>query len=159
MTTPFPFFHIFPPSMLASFLNPLCLLFLLLHPHPYWHNTHPMIPLSIQVEEHEEEEGDSVTKLHQDMSDAVNILLHCQDTTNASNMASTSAYAAPGKSEREPRFGMEPASRGTRCVCEGGKCTRWVCEGARAQSNESSVSLCVCLFRAVNCRLVNWSGA
>ncbi len=33
---------------------------------------------SSQVEEHEDMEGDSVTKLHQDMSDAVNICVHAQ---------------------------------------------------------------------------------
>lgn len=52
-----------------------------------------------QIEEHEGEEWDSVTKLHQDMSDAVNILLHCQMPANF----------VPGP----PMFGLEPAKRGS----------------------------------------------
>ena len=54
-----------------------------------------------QIEEHEGVEWDSVTKLHQDMSDAVNILLHCQMKPDEL----VAAAAAP------PRFGLEPAMR------------------------------------------------
>eukprot|EP00798_Chlamydomonas_sp_ICE-L_P014715 gene14715-20755_t len=49
---------------------------------PRWSNPTDLGPKTYiamgQVEEHPEEEYDSVTKLHQDMGDAVNILVHCQ---------------------------------------------------------------------------------
>ena len=60
-----------------------------------------------QVEEHEDIEADSVTKLHQDMSDACNILVHCQRGRDEE------AAAPP------PRCGMEPAVRGSRWDKEG----------------------------------------
>jgi hypothetical protein len=51
----------------------------------------------LQVQEHEDIEGDSVTKLHQDMSDAVNILVHAQ--------------RANGEEAAVPRNGLDLASR------------------------------------------------
>ena len=49
------------------------------HTHPLsLHGPPASRPVAPQVPEHEREEWDSVTKLHQDMSDAVNILVHCQ---------------------------------------------------------------------------------
>lgn len=63
-----------------------------------------------QVEEHEEE-WDSVTKLHQDMSDAVNILVHCQPDpvtgTSVDGCGAPSTLVAP-------RCGLESAVRGSR---------------------------------------------
>ena len=59
-----------------------------------------VLPLSLQVEEHADVEADSVTKLHQDMSDALNILVHCQRGRGET-------AAGP------PRCGMESAVRGS----------------------------------------------
>lgn len=74
----------------------------------------------MQVEEHEGEEWDSVTKLHQDMSDAVNVLVHTQPdpppttpaptspcTHPASGAPSTSSVPLAAASMRE-RQGLQP---------------------------------------------------
>ncbi|GAX81301.1 hypothetical protein CEUSTIGMA_g8732.t1 [Chlamydomonas eustigma] len=70
---------------------------------PSWSNATDLGPKTYvafgRAHEHEDQEGDSVTKLHQDMSDAVNINVHVQ-------------YAV----KEEPpvcRFGLEPAVRGS----------------------------------------------
>jgi hypothetical protein len=56
-------------------------------------------------------EADSITKLHQDMSDAVNILVHCQgDNAKAAS--------------EQPRCGMERAVRGSRC--DKRYCPKWM---------------------------------
>ena len=56
-------------------------------------------PPRVQVPELEGVEGDSVTRLHQDMSDAINVMLHCQ--------------GAEDWLPRETRSGLEPSLRGT----------------------------------------------
>ena len=66
----------------------------------------PFTPHPFKLEEHEDIEADSVTKLHQDMSDACNILVHCQKGRDEEAM----------NPERGPRCGMEPAIRGSRWV-------------------------------------------
>lgn len=58
----------------------------------------------MKVQEHEDEEGDSVTKLHQDMSDAVNILVHAQ--------------MAKGEDPPEKRKGLDLAQRSSGWVMD-----------------------------------------
>jgi hypothetical protein len=68
------------------------------------------------------EEGDSVTKLHEDMSDAVNIALHCQPDPPSTSTTTTTATAATtngreggagGGGGVVVRCGAEPAERGS----------------------------------------------
>ena len=82
----------------------------------------------MQVPEHEEE-GDCVTKIHLDMADAVNVMLHCHHSAPAppsSALAAVPAAAAAGPSAPTgvppsggvgglppPRSGLEPSLRGS----------------------------------------------